>query len=199
MELNWAPESPWADDITDVAGPPPAWPVAPPVELGPTVPVTTATGNAAGPPEEPGDAEQNQQVKGPALPWLRQVSFRSRISILVGAAVGIAVALAALVSYVAVSRQLERQETSNLQNAIASATGLVHQTFQGPTISPQQVFNFENQTGDSVQVITQTRVYSLESGQPSTTRFFPMTKDAAQVLKSGPGGDSVIETLTATN
>jgi len=130
---------------------------------------------------------------------LRQVSFRSRISILVGAAVGIAVAMAALVSYVAVGRQLERQATTNLDDAITSATGLVHMSFQGPTISLTQVFNFQNQTGDSVQVITQTEVISLQSGQPSDSRFFPMTADAAQVLKNGPGGNAVIETVTATN
>jgi two-component system sensor histidine kinase MprB len=130
---------------------------------------------------------------------LRQVSFRSRVSILVGAAVGIAVALAALVSYVAVGRQLERQATTNLDNAIGSAPGLVHVGFPSPTISLPQVFNFQNQTGDSVQVITKTEVYSLESGQPSNNRFFPMTSDAAQVLKNGPDGTVIIETLTASN
>ena len=49
--------------------------------------------------------------QGPPLTWLRRVNFRSRISILVGMAVGIAVALASLVSYVAVSHQLEGQVT----------------------------------------------------------------------------------------
>jgi two-component system sensor histidine kinase MprB len=141
---------------------------------------------------------------------LRQVSFRSRISILVGAAVGIAVAMAALVSYVAVGRQLERQATTNLDNAIGSATGLVTPSFQGAAISPR-VFNFQNQTGDSVQVIwrpaalsdtaptSQTEVISLQSGQPSDSRFFPMTAGASQVLKDGPDGNAVIETVTATN
>ena len=52
------------------------------------------------------------------LPLLREVSFRTRISVLVGVAVGVAVAMAALVSYVAVSRQLEQQANSNLQSAV---------------------------------------------------------------------------------
>ncbi|HUC13006.1 MAG TPA: HAMP domain-containing sensor histidine kinase [Acidimicrobiales bacterium] len=143
--------------------------------------------------------KQYGKAKEPALAWLRQVSFRGRVSILVGAAVGIAVALAALVSYVAVGRQLERQATTNLDNAIPSATGLVSMTFQGPTISLRQVFNFQNQTGDSVQVITKTEVYSVQSGQFSNSRFFPMSAGAAHVLKNGPDGSTIIETVTATN
>ena len=47
---------------------------------------------------------------------------------------GIAVALAALVSYVAVGRQLERQATTNLDNAISSAAGLVMSGFSGATV-----------------------------------------------------------------
>jgi len=225
MELNWAPHSPWSDDVPGAAAPQPPWPVYPPDELAPSGP---AVGSpplgppagalppwppegtddiAAGPTEargEPVPAEQDDparegKTKEPAQAWLRQVSFRSRISILVGAAVGIAVAMAALVSYVAVGRQLERQATTNLDNAIGSATGLVHASFPVPTISLPQVFNFQNQTGDSVQVITKTEVYSLESGEPSNSRFFPMTAGASRVLKSGPGGNTTIETVTATN
>ncbi len=144
--------------------------------------------------EQDDAAKQDDKAKEPARSWLRQVSFRSRISILVGAAVGIAVALAALVSYVAVGRQLERQATTNLDNAISSAAGLVHVGFPEPRpYSPPRVFNFQNQTGDSVQVITKTEVISLQSGQPSNSRFFPMTAGAAQVLKNGPDGNAIIE------
>ena len=149
VELNWAPQSPWSDDGPGVAVPQPAWPVYPPGELAPSGPPGGASDIAVGPTEEPGEPEppkqddpkqddpkqddpkQDDTAKKPGLPWLRQVSFRSRISILVGAAVGIAVAMAALVSYVAVGRQLERQATTNLDNAITSATGLVHMSFQG--------------------------------------------------------------------
>jgi two-component system sensor histidine kinase MprB len=228
MELNWAPQSPWSDDVAGVAPPQPPWPVYPPDELAPSGPALGGPapgpseaaqpwpsesgrdggGAPTGQPGEPVPAEQdgpNQEgkTKEPALAWLRRVSFRGRVSILVGAAVGIAVALAALVSYVAVGRQLERQATTNLDNAIPSASGLV--AFQGAGgvvtdvgMSPR-VFNFQNQTGDSVQVITKTQVISLQSGQFSNSRFFPMSTGAAQVLKNGPDGSTIIETVTATN
>ncbi len=210
MELNWAPRIPWSDDGPGAAPPQPPWPIDPPGGLAPLPPPgrTAPPGPgeatediAVGPieePEGPQAAKQDDKAKEPARSWLRQVSFRSRISILVGAAVGIAVAMAALVSYVAVGRQLERQATTNLDNAIGSASGLV--AFQGTTgFVTQRVFNFQNQTGDSVQVITKTEVVSLQSGQPSNSRFFPMSTGAAQVLKNGPGGNAIIETVTATN
>jgi len=222
MELNWAPQSPWSDDVPGAAAPQPPWPVYPPGEVAPAsgpaggapppgphngaTPPWPSEGTAdvaLGPTEERDEAEQDVPKEGtakePARAWLRQVSFRGRISILVGAAVGIAVALAALVSYVAVGRQLERQATTNLDNALNSAAGLVHVGFPSPTYSPAQVFNFQNQTGDYVQVITKTQVYSMESGQPSNSRFFPMTAGAAQVLKNGPDSSPIIETVTATN
>jgi two-component system sensor histidine kinase MprB len=179
-----------------------ALPPGPDNGVTPPWPPEGAGGTAPGPTEESGEAEQGSPkvgtTKEPARAWLRQVSFRSRISILVGAAVGIAVALAALVSYVAVGRQLERQATTNLDNAIGSASGLVAFEGTAEVVTPR-VLNFQNQTGDSVQVITKTEVVSLQSGQPSNTRFFPMSSGAAQVLKAGPGGSTIIETVTATN
>ncbi len=219
MELNWAPQIPWSDDGLGAAPPQPPWPTYPPGGLTPPPPregpATLGRGEgtaslgrgeatediAVGPieePEGPQAAKQDNKAKEPARSWLRQVSFRSRVSILVGAAVGIAVALAALVSYVAVGRQLERQATTNLDTAIGSASGLI--AFEGqPEVLTPRVLNFQNQTGDSVQVITKTDVVSLQSGQPSNTRFFPMSAGAAQVLKNGPDGNAIIETVTATN
>lgn len=211
MELNWAPQIPWSDDGPGAAPPQPPWPVYPPGGLDPLTPPggTAPPGPgeeatediAVGPIEEPEGlqaAKQDDKAKEPARSWLRQVSFRSRISILVGAAVGIAVALAALVSYVAVGRQLERQATTNLDNAIGSASGLVAFEGTAEVVTPR-VLSFQNQTGDSVQVITKTEVVSLQSGQPSNTRFFPMSAGAAQVLRNGPDGNAIIETVSATN
>jgi two-component system sensor histidine kinase MprB len=228
MELNWAPQSPWSGDVASVAPPQPAWPVYPPSELPPSGtgvgpvppgsdeerplpswPPEGAGDNGIAPAEEhgasgadaEGDLEHDGAVKDPALSWLRQVSFRGRISVLVGAAVGIAVALAALVSYVAVGRELERQATTNLTNAIGSSSGLVVAipgTSEVEVVEPR-VFSFQNQTGDSVQVITKTEVYSVQSGQFSKGRLFPMSTGAAQVLKNGTGGNPIIETVTATN
>jgi two-component system sensor histidine kinase MprB len=210
MELNWAPQSPWSDDGPGAAPPQPPWPIYPPGGLAPLPPpggtAPPEPGGAtediaAGPTEEPEGpqaAKQDDKAKVPTRSWLRQVSFRGRISILVGAAVGIAVAMAALVSYVAVGRQLERQATTNLDNAIGSASGLVAFEGTAEVVTPR-VLNFQNQTGDSVQVITKTEVVSLQSGQPSNTRFFPMSAGAAQVLRDGPDGNAIIETVTATN
>jgi two-component system, OmpR family, sensor histidine kinase MprB len=226
MELNWAPQSPWSDDVTGVVAPQPPWPVYPPAEPAPPGPSVgplppwppEGTGDIAAAPDEGDGApaavgqdnleqdgtdqdrpEGDGKAKEPALAWLRQISFRSRISVLVGAAVGIAVAMAALVSYVAVGRQLERQATTNLDNSISSAAGLVY-LFQGTAeVVTPRVLNFQNQTGDSVQVISKTEVQSLQSGQPSTSRFFPMSAGAKRALKDGPGGNAVIETVTATN
>jgi two-component system sensor histidine kinase MprB len=71
-------------------------------------------------------------------------------------------------------------------------------TGEAEVVAPR-VFNFQNQTGDSVQVITKTEVYSVQSGQFSKGRLFPMSTGAAQVLKNGTGGNPIIETVTATN
>ncbi len=76
-------------------------------------------------------ADQEKPRDRPPLPWLRRVSFRSRISVLVGMAVGISVALASLVSYLAVSHQLEQQVTVNLQTAVTEVPNNVR-VFQGP-------------------------------------------------------------------
>ncbi|HYA44575.1 MAG TPA: hypothetical protein VED59_03145, partial [Acidimicrobiales bacterium] len=135
---------------------------------------------------------------GEKLPWWRQISFRARVSVLVAVAVGFAVVLAAAVAYVAVRHQLEGQVTSNLDNAAISAPDLVHMGFQGPTVSLTQLFDFQNQTGDSVQVITQSQVISVQPGQPSSKRFFPLTPGAAQALK-GTVDSPPVETVDATN
>jgi two-component system, OmpR family, sensor histidine kinase MprB len=138
--------------------------------------------------------------------WLRKVSFRSRISILVGVAVGIAVALASLVSYIAVSRQLEGQVTSNLQDAIS----LLSQSAGHPPlrlypatngtgyyIPPDELVNFQDRTGDVLQVVWQN---GYVSELPGNKRFFPMSDDAQQALKENPSTPvPMYETLTASN
>jgi two-component system sensor histidine kinase MprB len=56
--------------------------------------------------------------------WIRRKSFRVRLGALVAAAVGVAVALAALASYFAVHHQLYRQVDSSLQSEMAAAPRL---------------------------------------------------------------------------
>ena len=139
MELNWAPQNRWqrhnrgtADPLAPYAAPAPVAPGHAPAE-----PEETTTGNGfeewpvptgrTGPENEPPESEPlggRRRGGSSPLSWLRKVSFRSRISILVGVAVGIAVAMASLVSYIAVSRQLEGQVTSNLEDAVAAVPGV---------------------------------------------------------------------------
>jgi two-component system sensor histidine kinase MprB len=110
-------------------------------------------------------------------------------------AVGIAVAMAALVSYVAVSRQLEQQANSNLQSAVADLPSLVR--FEGPGQLSQAAFiNFQLRTGDQVQVIIggqATQVYSVNAQQdtmPEST-FFRLTPAAKQTLAANPDQQTV--------
>jgi two-component system sensor histidine kinase MprB len=56
--------------------------------------------------------------------WLRRKSFRVRLGALVAAAVGVAVALAALASYFAVRHQLYSQVDSSLQSELAASAQL---------------------------------------------------------------------------
>ncbi len=135
---------------------------------------------------------------GSPLSWLRKVSFRSRISILVGIAVGIAVAMASLVSYVAVSRQLEGQVTSNLEDAVASLP-LLHliPSSTGYGVPPDQLVAFQERTGDFLQVTTEK---GWATGLPDNKRLFPMTASAQEALKENPNNAvPIYETLTASN
>ncbi len=116
---------------------------------------------------------------------------------------GIAVALASLVSYIAVSHQLEGQVTSNLQEAVnlLSQNGRkLHliQTSPGNYYVPtNELANFDQETGDFLQVITQN---SFEDGLLVDKRWFPMSSAAQQALKENPNNAvPVYETITATN
>ena len=123
-----------------------------------------------------------------APPLLREVSFRTRISVLVGAAVAVAVAMAALVSYVAVSRQLEQQANSNLQSAVNLVPSLVRFVAPGQ-LNPSPFISFQLRTGDQVQaLIAQDRggplVYSVDAQQDTMPQrtFFKLTPAAAAHL-----------------
>jgi two-component system sensor histidine kinase MprB len=87
--------------------------------------------------------------------WLRQVSFRSRVSILVATAVGVAVAIAALSTYLAVSRQLGQEVSANLQSAVQDVPPNAH-LFGGSlgvSLDTRPFRNLAFLTGDRVQVI----------------------------------------------
>lgn len=217
MELNWPHQSRWQRGNPVPADPLPPYSPEPPTP--PEYPQAGPSDAWGHPPHPDGQAQQNGQPQhdrqsepepghpegapsnGPrrknfvSLAWLRQVSFRSRISVLVGMAVGIAVAMASLVSYIAVSHQLERQVASNLQNAAS----LVHlDVVQGPGgfsfPNPNQFVEFDARTGDFVQVISE---HGFANGLPGQTRFFPMSAGARRALKESPGSRvPIYENLT---
>ena len=162
-----------------------------------------ATGRAGGQDEANEDETFDEPASEPAelLPWLRKISFRARVSVLVAVAVGCAVAFAALVSYVAVSRQLVNQVTSNLNDAYSNIPrDLVLPNPLDPghiAVSLPDLVNFQNRTGTAVQVIAQGG--QVISAQGQGLRFFPLTAGAEQAIKSGPSGSVPIETVTAKN
>jgi two-component system sensor histidine kinase MprB len=63
------------------------------------------------------------------IPWARRRSFQTRLSGLVAIAVGVAVALAAVASYFAVSHQLYSQVKTNLEKVTTTSPG------QGPALN----------------------------------------------------------------
>ena len=219
MELNWAPQNRWQRDRHGPADP--LSPYSSPAPIAPGPPespprhrlrgrggtLTRRHPNSSPSPRTfPPRARPlgaHRRARRTPLAWLRKVSFRSRISILVGVAVGIAVALASLVSYIAVSHQLEGQVTSNLQEAVnlLSQTGRpLHliQTSPGNYYVPtNELANFDQETGDFLQVITQN---SFEDGLLVNKRWFPMSSAAHQALKENPtNAVPLYETITASN
>jgi two-component system, OmpR family, sensor histidine kinase MprB len=202
MELNWA-SHPRRGGDPDPVDPQPAWPVGTPSVV-PSPPWSDRRADLAGP--APGPDEQAEPAEQPAEPaeqpqprlaWLRQISFRSRISVLVGMAVGIAVALAALVSYVAVSRQMEQQATSDVQNAAGELPEL-RGDLAGGIINSNPFIGFELRTLDQVQLILGTgdggmQTYAVQAKQENIAQitFFKITPAAKQTFSSPPGTESV--------
>ncbi|HTV11467.1 MAG TPA: HAMP domain-containing sensor histidine kinase [Acidimicrobiales bacterium] len=147
----------------------------------------------------PGAESSNVQQPRRAERWLRRVSFRSRVTVLVAAAVGVAVAMAALSSYLAVSRQLEGQANSDLQSAINYLN----------TYGPARLVGLYEHTGDQVQVFTVNGLTEsvqyvqgpLGSGgvdAVQTVSVFPLTKAAKKTLASGTQ-KVLVQNLTGTD
>jgi len=184
MALNWASHFREGRGSAVTATDEPIWPDAPPDSRPAPAPIGT---DESGQEDRPASARGHQPSPGdPKSRWLRTISFRGRISLLVAVAVGIAVASTALVSYVAVSRQLERQASANLDGALNLVPELRF-VLIGPgqiEVPPDDLVRFDDQTGDVVQVISQS---SAESDLPSGERLFKLTPGAERALKEGPG------------
>ena len=84
--------------------------------------------------------------------WIRRTSFRSRLSALVAAAVGLTLTLAAFASYFAVSHQLYSQVDSSLQSDIAAAV----QLSPGGRFDPLRYATFLRHTNNSFVQVVQT-------------------------------------------
>ena len=119
--------------------------------------------------------------------WLRRRSFRTRLGALVAAAVGVAVALAALASYYAVRHQLYTQVDSSLQSELSaiSPNGRVNLE-QAPSI----LSRFNNSL---LQVVASDRQVLLPI--PGTQRALPVTQAQANLaLADNP--TNTISTVT---
>jgi two-component system sensor histidine kinase MprB len=225
MELNWGSRHTWHDG-GPVAPAAPQWPVLLPGQPAPPAPAGTRDdGGEVGDGAEVGDGsggdygdgpggEDSGSEVGPAplvvpaaagpLPLLREVSFRTRISLLVGVAVAVAVAAAALVSYVAVSRQIEQQANSDLQSAVNLVPSLVR--FGAPgLLNPSPFINFQLRTGDQVQALIAEnqggpQIYSVDAQHDTMPQrtFFKLTPAAEETLTSSSGATPV-QTLRGAN
>jgi two-component system, OmpR family, sensor histidine kinase MprB len=136
--------------------------------------------------------------------WLRQISFRGRVSVLVAIAVALAVALAALSSYVAVSRQLEQQANANLQSAVQEIPGIVHLFPTGlnsQQLDAEPFVRMQSQTGYQVQVILHNAGIQTYAVVPNSAaalvheRFFKLTHAARATFNSPYKAESDLQTL----
>jgi len=186
MELNWTSPYRVDEDGADIGAPPFSWPTAPPG-------VSQAIPEAQqGPPPvspDPSERVSPEPVRAEArLVWLRQISFRSRLSLLVAAAVGVAVAIAALATYVAVSHQLEQEVNNNLQNAVTEVPGNTH--IFGPNLDPRPFETLAMLTGDQVQVIYNNQGTQIASIQGDGIDQADLVRVTAAAMKAYTSGAS---------
>jgi two-component system sensor histidine kinase MprB len=207
MELNWAGHFRSGTDGNGKSGPEPPWPTGPAGEQ--EVAPEPTDEWAEEPDNLPEDGEgvldrDGATPRGPdspgALAWLRQISFRGRVSALVAAAVGVAVAMAALASYVAVSGQMKQQAASSLSAATDSAPQLGQMGSTGPAVDPFQLYHFQQQWSDYVQVVTSNQVVSLQSSASWSHAYLPKSAAVKEALKAGANGPTPpFEAVTASD
>jgi two-component system sensor histidine kinase MprB len=122
--------------------------------------------------------------------WLRRKSFRVRLGALVAAAVGVAVALAALASYFAVRHQLFSQVDTSLQDELAASA----QLSPGGSFSADRVASLLHRFNNSVlQVVSADRSVVIP---PLTGLALPVSQAQANLALS-PTATSSISTQRA--
>ncbi|MGH9076288.1 MAG: sensor histidine kinase [Acidimicrobiales bacterium] len=114
-----------------------------------------------------------------------RVSLRSRLSLLAAAAVGVAVALAAVASYLAVRHQLYVQTDQNLAAEVSGAT-LANPDRSVSVLKLDQITR-AGRSGDTVQLVTSTGqvVDTIFGGQQVAQPVIPVTK--TDLALAGPG------------
>ena len=211
MELNWAGHFRSGGDGIGKSDPEPPWPTGPAGEQEVT---SERTDEWAEKPDDLPDEGEGNLDRGAASPrqpgssgtlaWLRQISFRGRVSALVSAAVGLAVAMAALASYVAISRYMEQQSITDLQNAAEEVQPNIH--IFANSLDPAPLARLQLQTGYQVQVIynstnQQTQTAALAPGSPNELAqhsFFKLSRAARDTFASQSGSES-FQVLTGSD
>jgi two-component system sensor histidine kinase MprB len=124
-------------------------------------------------------------------PWVRRRSFQTRLSALVAVAVGVAVALAAVASYFAVSHQLYKQVTTNLTNVISSLE-------QQPSINAN--LNLIESHGVSAEAfLASGKTVPIEAGRGQTmTLVFGFHPSKAQLALSRESGHPIVFTTASS-
>lgn len=118
--------------------------------------------------------------------WLRQFSFRTRMSALVAAAVGVAVALAAISSYLIVAHQLSGQVNTSLQKDANSLQASARQFGSYAVYSGRALNIITVQDQDVLQFID-------ANGQilpPAPSVHLPVGRADRQVAQAAPSGST---------
>jgi two-component system sensor histidine kinase MprB len=130
--------------------------------------------------------------------WLRRVSFRTRLSLLAAAAVGVAVALAAIASYFAVQHQLYSQTDTDLTAEVNDAL----RPNPDGVITLQQISR-AGRGGDSVQLVTSTGVplFGEAGGQVATPgqAVIPVSGTDRAYAAPGKGGAEIFQSAHIGN
>ena len=132
--------------------------------------------------------------------WIRRVSFRTRLSLLAAAAVGVAVALAAIASYFAVQHQLFSQTDTDLAAEVSNA--LRPNPDGGTTLLVSQITR-AGRGGDSVQLVTSAGVpvIAIAGGQlaPPGQAVIPVSQTDRSYAAPDANGDQTFHSAYIGN
>jgi len=132
--------------------------------------------------------------------WLRRLSFRTRLSVLAAAAVGVAVAIAALASYFAVEQQLYAQTDQNLAGAVNNATR-PDPSNEGSSTLVLPAIARAGRGGNIVQLVDEggqpVLVFAGQAQPSSGQAALPVSAGERAFAQPGAAGDQVIRSTHA--